>query len=47
MELFLAVCAVLTVFAFMETAAWLSERPKIKKRIGKRRWYVKWNREDF
>lgn len=45
MELVLLIIGILLLFAVKIVGVWLGEKPKVVKKVGNRRYYVKWNKE--
>ncbi len=44
MGLVLLVIGILLLFVTMIVGVWLDEKPKVVKKVGNRRYYVKWNK---
>lgn len=45
MELVLLIIGILLLFAVKIVGVWLDKKPKVVKKVGNRRYYVKWNKE--
>ena len=45
MGLVLLVIGILILFTVMIAGVWLDKKPKVVKKVGNRRYYVKWNKE--